>query len=51
MMTLPFFGLFIGLVLGWAGWRMPAIAVWVLSLAAMLALFRMHVTDPLPLSF
>lgn len=51
MMTLPFFGLFAGLVLGWAGRRELAILAWALSLAMMLALFRHHVTDPLPLDF
>lgn len=51
MMTLPFFGLFGGLVLAWAGRRSLAILLWVMSLAVTLALFRHHVTDPLPLDF
>ncbi|MGA0563955.1 DUF5993 family protein [Ancylobacter sp. VNQ12] len=47
MMSLPFFGLFVSLVLAAAGERLPAVLAWLVSMAVLLALFRAHATDPL----
>lgn len=47
MMSLPFFGVFLALAATLMGQRMAALALWVLSVATMLVLFRLHVTDPL----
>lgn len=47
MMSVPFFGLFLALSATLAGRRGAALLLWVLSIAAMLALFQVHATDPL----
>lgn len=47
MMSLPFFGVFLALAATLMSQRMAALALWVLSVATMLVLFRLHVTDPL----
>ncbi|MCK0207846.1 DUF5993 family protein [Starkeya koreensis] len=47
MMSLPFFGLFLALVFAGAGQRTLAILVWLVSIGVLLALFRLHATDPL----
>ncbi|MEP9352734.1 DUF5993 family protein [Xanthobacter sp. KR7-65] len=47
MMSLPFFGVFLALGATMAGRRSIALVLWLLSMAAMLVLFRMHATDPL----
>jgi hypothetical protein len=51
MMSLPFFALFAGLLLGWAGQRRLALLLWAVSLGGTLMLIRAHITDPLPLDF
>jgi hypothetical protein len=50
MMSLPFFGLFAGFCLIWAERRAAAIALWLVSMAALLLLFHSHATDSLPIS-
>jgi len=47
MMSLPFFGVFLALSATLAGQRGAALVLWVVSVAAMLALFRLHATDSL----
>lgn len=47
MMSLPFFGLFAGLVLAIAGWRGTAMLAWALSMTVLALLFRQHATDAL----
>lgn len=47
MMSLPFFGLFAAFACIWAGKRAAALALWAISIAVLLALFRLHATDPL----
>ncbi|MFG1423048.1 DUF5993 family protein [Roseixanthobacter liquoris] len=49
MMTLPFFGFFVAFALILAGQRLPSLLVWAVSLLVLLALFKMHATDPLNL--
>lgn len=51
MMLFPFVTLSAGLALAAAGRRRGAIALWAVSVAWMLLLFRLHVTDALPLAF
>jgi hypothetical protein len=51
MMLLPFVTLSAGLALAAIGRRRGAIALWAVSVAWMLLLFRLHVTDDLPLAF
>lgn len=50
MMSLPFFGVFLALVATLTGERMIAIGLWLVSMAAMLVLFRLHATSPLPIA-
>ncbi|MFS8036819.1 DUF5993 family protein [Xanthobacter sp. AM11] len=47
MMSLPFFGVFLALLATLTGERVIALILWAVSMAAMLALFRMHASDPL----
>jgi hypothetical protein len=47
MMSLPFFGLFLALLLAVAGQRLAAVLAWLVSMAVLLALFNAHATDPL----
>jgi hypothetical protein len=49
MMSLPFFGLFAALIFAAIGRRGLAVALWLASMAVLLALFRAHATDPLNL--
>ncbi|BAF86988.1 putative transmembrane protein [Azorhizobium caulinodans ORS 571] len=49
MMSIPFFGIALAFLCILIGQRLAAIALWGLSLIALLALFRMHATDPLNL--
>jgi hypothetical protein len=51
MMSIPFFGLFAGFCLVWAGRRAAAMALWLASMAMLVLLFRAHATDSLALSF
>ncbi len=51
VMSLPFFGCALALLATWAGRRAVAVGLWGLSLVALLVLFRLHVTDALPLDF
>ncbi|ADH90584.1 putative transmembrane protein [Ancylobacter novellus DSM 506] len=47
MMSLPFFGLLVALAFTGTGHRGLAVLFWLLSIAVLLALFRLHATDPL----
>lgn len=47
MMSIPFFGVFLAFAAAMAGSRTFALALWFVSIAAMLVLFKMHATDPL----
>lgn len=47
MMSLPFFGMLLALVFAGAGQRALAILAWLVSIGVLLALFRLHATDPL----
>jgi hypothetical protein len=51
MMFLPFVGFGAATACALAGRRTEAICVWALSLAITLAVFAMHATDSLSLSF
>lgn len=51
MMFLPFVGFGAATACALAGRRTEAIWIWAVSLAVTLALFRMHATDALALSF
>jgi hypothetical protein len=51
MMVLPFLGFGAATACALAGRRRAALWVWALSLAALLALFRLHADDVLALSF
>ncbi|WP_295585322.1 DUF5993 family protein [uncultured Lamprocystis sp.] len=51
MMTLPFVLAALGLGALFVRQRGLALGAWVLALAALLWLFHLHVTDPLPLAF
>lgn len=50
MMSLPFFGVFLALAATLAGRRSIAFALWLLSMAAMLVLFKLHASDPLQIA-
>lgn len=50
MMSLPFFGFALAFVGILAGQRRLAVALLALSLIATLVLFKVHVTDALPIS-
>jgi len=47
MMSLPFFGMFLALVFAGAGQRALAVLAWLVSIAVLLTLFRLHATDAL----
>lgn len=47
MMSIPFFGLFLAMAAGLGGYRLPAFLLWLASMAALVALFKMHATDAL----
>jgi hypothetical protein len=47
MMSIPFFGVFLAFVATLAGSRTLALALWFVSMAAMVVLFKLHATDPL----
>ncbi|MCC5977718.1 MAG: hypothetical protein JJU21_06635 [Salinarimonas sp.] len=51
MMALPFLISFIGLAFAWGGHRGWALGSGLLAIATTLALFRLHATDSLALSF
>ena len=51
MMVLPFVLLLFGMLAIAVGWRLTALASWVLALGWQLWLFRLHATDTLPLAF
>lgn len=50
MMSIPFFGIFLALVATLAGSRPIALFFWVVSVVAMLVLFKLHATDPLQIA-
>lgn len=47
MMSVPFFGVFLALIATLAGSRPVALVLWIVSMVAMLVLFRHHATDAL----
>lgn len=47
MMSLPFFGIALGLAAVLLGRRGAAVALWVASIVVLMVLFRVHATDPL----
>lgn len=47
MMSIPFFGIALAFLCVLIGQRGAAMALWGLSLIALLVLFRLHATDPL----
>lgn len=51
MMSVPFFGCALAMLAVWSGRRGVAVGLWALSLIALGVLFRLHVTDALPLDF
>ncbi|MEW6124394.1 MAG: DUF5993 family protein [Pseudomonadota bacterium] len=50
MMSVPFFGFFLAFAAVLAGRRSVAVALFALSLAFTLLLFKLHATDPLNIS-
>ena len=51
MMSVPFFGCALAMLAVCAGRRWIAVGLWAISLIALGVLFRLHVTDSLPLDF
>lgn len=51
MMSIPFFGCTLAMLAVWSGRRGVAVGLWALSLASLVVLFRLHLTDSLPLDF